>query len=256
MRKSTKSERGDMKDTMPFNFCDRHCERCDDFKGRCKVYQEESQFKLQCVMEGRDPADPKVIFEHVGKSMASTLEMLKKKMKDEGIEIKEEDMVEYEQQEIERDEKINNHPLLEKCLDITEELDEFLSTFQITLPEMQYVASSLSREMKEMYFYVPLITAKTGRALFSKIEEEENGDIDEEYSDSLVSATLGYRSLKTVGESLERVKQYIGSSEVVWAMRLNNLLSDIEQTKKTYKKTFPGMEKFSRKVIFHGHNNN
>lgn len=252
MKKSAKSENKDMREITPFNFCDRHCERCEDFKSRCRVYQEESQFKLQCVMEGRDPSDPKVIFEHVGKAMASTLEMLKKKMKEEGIEIKEEEMEIYEQKEIERDEQINKHPLLERCLDIAEELDEFLSTFQITLPDMQYIASSLSREMKELYFYVPLITAKTGRALFSKMEDEENGEEDEEYSDALVSAALGYRSLQTVGESLKRVKQYIGSSEVVWAMRLNNLLSDIEQVKKIYKKTFPGMEKFSHGVIFHG----
>lgn len=30
---------------LPFNFCDRFCERCEEFQDDCKVYQDEIEFK-------------------------------------------------------------------------------------------------------------------------------------------------------------------------------------------------------------------
>lgn len=256
MKKKNQSKSDYLDSLPPFNFCDRNCERCEDFRGKCKAYQEESQFKLQCVMNGKDPSDPRVVFDHVGKVMSSTLEMLKKKMKEKGLEINEEDVMQYEEQENEREDAVNKHPLFEKCSEISDELDEFLSEFQITLPDMQYTASSLARELKELYFYVPMICAKTGRALFSKIEEEEGfSDEYDGYSDSLVSAALGYRSLCTVNKSLANIRDLVGSNEIIWMMKINTLQEGIGEAQKIFEDTFAGIEKFSKKIIFHGRHN-
>lgn len=237
--------------SLPFNLCDRNCERCEKYRQSCKVYQEESQFKLQCIMDGRDPQDPQVVLEHVGRAMQQAMEMLKKKLKKEGIEITEEDMSVFGAQEDEMENKIEKHPLHKKCHEVSEELDEFISTFRFSLPNIKCVISSIEREVKELYFYGPMIMAKTTRALLSKIEEEVEGD-DFGYSDAKISAALGYRALLTSRKSIKNIKRFMGKEELVWSMRLNTLLANMERLENLFKCTFVGIEKHAEEVIFHG----
>lgn len=83
---------------LPFNFCDRFCERCEEFRDECKVYQNELRFRFQCQLEGKDPYDTKVVFEYVGQMMAQTIAMLYQMMEKEGIKITKEDEERYKRE--------------------------------------------------------------------------------------------------------------------------------------------------------------
>lgn len=235
---------------LPFNFCDRYCERCEDFRDVCKIYQEDLNFRTRCLIEGKDPNDPKVAFEEVSRTFAETLRMLTEMMKKEDIKFTREDEDRYFTEEDKKRKIINNHPLRKKCSLFSDKLFEFLSKFPIPFTEKKASMEYLNGELDELAFYCRLVSVKTGRALHSKIEEEKDKD-DFPRPDSLVSATLGYYSLLTCMRSLKIVAKLIGDlpRQQKWA---NSILKMAAEVQKEFETAFPEVKNFKSKAIFHG----
>lgn len=251
MQKITKANRKFFLKWLPFNFCDRHCKRCEEFQSDCKIYQDEVQFKAQCMMEGKDPYDMKVVFEHVGKMMAETMAMVEADLKKRGVKLTKKDRYEYDKKQEKEDKIVKNHPLYKQCRSLSSNMHKFLTNFNPALPVETLAINSIKKELEDISLYSHMILVKAARALHSQID-----DLDEKIKfsrpDYLVSATLSYYSLLTVEKALENLELFIRKSEPVWAWKINSVVNDINRTKKVFKKYFPEVEKFRNKVIFHG----
>lgn len=236
---------------LPFNFCDRFCERCVEFQSSCQIYQEDIQFKSQCLLEGKNPNDMKVVFEHIGKIMADTVKMLEENMKKEGIKLTKKDKDKYHEEETIQEKIVENHSLYKMCRSFISKLREFLLIFQNSLQDKPWIVASLQNEIEELSFYSPLIIVKTARFLHSQIKEKKE---ETKFSrpDSAVSGTLAFCSLITCRKCLENAREFIKGSEIVWVLKINALLKEAQKTEALFKKAFPAVDNFKDKIIFHG----
>lgn len=234
----------------PFNFCDRFCERCEEFRDNCKIYQDDLRFKAQCQLEGKDPYDIKVVFGQVEKNMEIVLKILRETIKKEGIKITKEDAEEYEKEQKTREGKVINNPLYKKCLIFSKATSEFLEDFGKSFEERPWILASLQNEIEELSFYCHLVSVKSCTALHSKIEEE-NLKKKPPYFDSEVSSALGFYSLFSCQRSLESILNLMNEMEKSWVSQINKLLEIISITRREFKKAFPGIENFRNKIIFH-----
>lgn len=234
---------------LPFNFCDRFCERCDEFQDVCKIYQDDLNFKIKCQIERKDPNDFKVIFEHVGETMAKTMQMLQEMMKKEGIKLTEADERRYMREEETARKIIKSHSLFKKCQKFCKELAKFLDNFAIPIIDEQ-ILQYLQNELGELCFYCHLVLAKARRALNSQIDEQKER---EKFSrpDSLISATLGYWSLLACTRSLEVILN-LTAAEKSQAAKISEILEMAKQAKDDFEKAFPKVKNFREKIIFHG----
>lgn len=237
---------------LPFNFCDQNCERCAEFQNVCKIYQEEVQFKMECLRTGKDPNDLKVVFEQVGKSLAQTMALVMKELEKQGIELTQEDEDEYFKEEARKEKIIHNHALYKKSWKLMDDIrnffDEFHSSFGST---SELVLNTLVKDFKEIVFYFHPIFIKAARALHS---QSDNLDETIKFSrpDWMVSGALSYYSLLTVERSLVNIRETLRGSQDIWVLRINTILKDMSKIRKIYLKTFPGLEKYKTKIIFHG----
>lgn len=253
MRKISKANRKFYKKWLPFNFCDRYCERCEEMKKECKLYQDDVQFKMECIREGKDPNDWKVAFEHIAKTMAETMRMVMENLEREGVKLTKEDEDEYYREEDKKDKVIKKHSLYKNCSNLSFKLHKFISDFNpANLKEpLNWAADFWKTEMEEIYFYSHLIHVKAARSLHSKIEDTDRL-IKFSRPDYLVSGALGYYSLVTVEKSLINIKEFIKNGEPIWAMKIYTILRQIDKTKKIFAKTFPEIKSYRGKIIFHG----
>jgi len=236
---------------LPFNFCDRFCERCEEFRDNCKIYQDDLCFKAQCQLEGKDPYDTKVVFEHVGQMMRDTIKMLQEMMKKEGIEITKEDEERYTRKQKIEDVKAKNHPLYKKCWSFTKDLSKFLENFRSFFEQRPWIIASLQNELGELCFYCHPVFVKTVRGLHSQITEKEERESFPR-PDSMVSGALGYYSLLACQKNLESILNLMKDVEKSLIPQINELLKKADEIEPTLKKTFPKVEGFRNKIIFHG----
>lgn len=241
---------------LPFNFCDRHCERCKEFREDCKVYQEYVAYKLRCEADDKDPHDLDMVFNEVGETLARSLVMLEEKMEEEGIELTEEDEAKAVKEEERVRKKIEDHSLAIKTTEFIEEIRRFIRDLENFFEARGIFLSSIGRELKEIGYYGNLVSVKTYRALSSKLHDEtERGG---GWSDARVSGTLGYFSLLTCEESLKSILNLFeglkkdGEEVDKWLKRLKKILKLASGTKDEFKKVFPDVEKSRDKIIFHG----
>ena len=256
IRKKKNKKKDKMREFLlscPYNFCDRNCERCDEYKENCAIFQEENQFKLRCVMENKDPNDPKIVFEHIANIFSKTADLLNMDMQKMGIEISDHDVANFENIWKDKEREVEKHPLYKMCRNISYELEDFAFSFQSTSSEYLHV-SLIEGELNEIFFYGNLIFIKIIRSLHAKIEEEDEEDKNEKFffSDVMISASLSYFSLYVVEKSLENIFLMIEIDQIIWRSKLGLLLQIIAKTKKLFLKTFPDIEENKNKIIFHG----
>jgi hypothetical protein len=237
---------------LPFNFCDRHCERCLEFKNECAIYRDEIHFKMECLRKGKDPDDPKVVFAHIGKMMAQTMALVAKALEKEGIKLTQEDEDEYFKEEAKKEKIIRRNALYEKSWKTMDSIRKFLDEFAISVNiGNELIINSLTRYFEEINFYTYPIFIKTARALHSRAD-----DIDERIKfprpDWMVSGALSYYSLLTVRKSLENIRNMLSGSQDIWVLKINGILKDLDDIKKMHKKFFPNVDQYINKIIFHG----
>ncbi len=187
----------------PFNFCDRWCERCQ-FTAFCRVFKEEKERKEKLIKEGKDPYDPKHVFEAVAQNLAKTMELVKKQAQELGIDWEEE--LSKEELEKERKQFENKERAVKKTL-LYRITKRFAANLQKLAMELEIIEASQEEELffeeKEvLYYYHTLLPAKIHRALLSKKEEEEEEEEDIGFLDSQISAFITINSLLEVSEAL------------------------------------------------------
>ena len=102
---------------LPFNFCDRWCERCN-LSSICHVYQKEKERNKKFIKQGIDPKSTKAMFLSMSDSFEETKKLLEKDMKRLKIKITEVDNKKFKKEEDEKDklEKTDNLTQYQKNL--------------------------------------------------------------------------------------------------------------------------------------------
>lgn len=179
---------------LPFNYCDRWCERCD-LKKVCKVYQENQKARKRAIKEGKDPDSPEFVFEEVRRNLQETMKLIYKKATEKGIDPAElkkvpEDYEEPPPPEI--------HLLYRLMTNFRSQLGRLLEELQIIPIDAD--ESLVMEKVEILCFYQNLIVVKLARAFFSKFEEEKSG-LDF-LDDSKIQAFIVSNSLLAISEAL------------------------------------------------------
>lgn len=82
---------------LPFNFCDRWCERCK-LSGICRVYQKEKEQEKRFIKQGIDPKSTKAMFLSMSESFEETKKLLEKDINRLKIKITKEDDIKFEKE--------------------------------------------------------------------------------------------------------------------------------------------------------------
>ena len=92
---------------LPFNFCDRWCERCR-LSNICRVYQKEKESEKKFIKQGIDPKSTEAMLLSMSESFEETKKLLEKDMKRLKIKITKNDNEKYE-----KDKLVQNDPLIQ-----------------------------------------------------------------------------------------------------------------------------------------------
>lgn len=235
----------------PFNFCDRFCERCHEWQNDCKVYQEDVAFKTKCLIEGKDPYDPEVVFHHISQMMQKTMNIIKDGMEKDGVKISKEDEKILEKESALRDKFINKQPLNQKCRKLAITMRNFLDNFYDSFQDKPWVLSALQKEIDEICFYESLVYVKAAMAVHGQCDEKEYKALLKG-PHSLISAALGFYSLLACQKNLRVARDFFKDDEIIWVLKINELLKQTDETQAEFKKNFPTVERYKNKIIFHG----
>lgn len=252
MKKTTAASKKYFLKWSPFNFCDRNCERCVEFRDDCSVYQEEIQFKLKCVIENKDPNDQKVIFEHIGAALSGVLAIIEEKLKEDGIEISKIDIDELEKEEMEKEKMIKNNLLVKKSKKLVQKINKFFEIFDFVESMPSFVAVTLQKNLEEIGYYASMIPVKLLMAIFFASGDKINKRNKSRGDFLLVSASLSFHSLIAVRHNLENIKLLLGKDQMIWNAKINEIVKNIDIIEKEFKQKFVGIENSRDLIIFHG----
>lgn len=189
---------------LPFNFCDRWCERCKLSK-ICRVYQKEKEQEKRFIKQGIDPKSTKAIFLSMTESFEETKKLLEKDMKKLKIKITKEDNLKFEKEEDKKDKLVENDELTK----ISKKL--CLSLVKLVEDLHYYFLEETPKEIKEpleiLNYYMLFFSVKIHRAIFSGIEEKEMKYEDSTF-DSKNSAFLSYISVVKIINALKNISDY------------------------------------------------
>ncbi len=175
---------------MPFNYCDRWCEKCK-LTDICRVFKDEEESKKRYLAQGKDPNSWECVFETVKNSFEKTRKLLEKDAKRFGIDLNNLD-------EVPEDEE----PPLEK-FSTYELMKKYSKSLQKLLTELQVVTEDIDEELlvekaEIISFYSNLIPAKTYRATLSKLEEDNDPYLKENCPDARNSGFILVNSLNEI----------------------------------------------------------
>lgn len=183
---------------LPFNYCDRWCERCGLTK-ICEVFQDEQKSREKWIRQGKDPDSREYVFETVEENFKKAMELIEKGAKKWGIDLSKIDDSDY--QPPPKPEKFPLFNLVEK---FSKSLEKLLKDLEMVPIETDEGLVLENREVISHYCF--LIPAKTYRALTSKLEEEK--DKDDQTFDSKTSAFIAVNGLISIGEALAKIAEH------------------------------------------------
>lgn len=186
---------------MPFNFCDRWCERCS-LTSLCRVYKDLYKTRRKFIKQGKNPDSLESAFETAGNTFREIKKMLKKDAKKWGIGL---DNLEEEipEKEVSLEDELEKYPLYKLISKYSKKIKDFLE-------ELNYIAFETDNKVIDnleiINYYQLLLPAKIYRACISKEEEEkmENDTI----MDSQTSGFIVARGLKAIITSLFNLLSY------------------------------------------------
>lgn len=182
---------------MPFNYCDRWCEKCQ-FTSICRVFKDEKKAKNKLVKQGKNPYAMENVFEQVSNNLKKAMRMVIKEAKKRGIDLN----------DIKTDVKVvevepEDHPLTNLAEKLSAKLNRYIEETYECLDET--VPAAIDKQIEIVNFYHTMITAKIFRAVFSQKEEVEN---KEEAYDSKNSAFIAVNCLLKISEALSALSNY------------------------------------------------
>ncbi|TSC95882.1 MAG: hypothetical protein Athens101410_328 [Parcubacteria group bacterium Athens1014_10] len=231
---------------MPFNFCDRWCERCIH-KDRCKVYQREFAARFSHIAKGEDPDDPDIFLQDIKKRFKRATKLLEKNLKKSKVESKKLKKETISQNKIE--EKAVNVSLYKEAHIFTLKSSSFLKRIFIEYESSDEEIIDFKGAIEDYNWYYSFFLVKLHRALIGQSYAGLVKDKDEKefnLKDANCSAKLSYASLFVCHKSLKKLSQEcLGFRK--WAKELHILSKSLLEKIET---KFPEMNQ--AKIIFHG----
>ena len=222
---------------LPFNFCDRWCERCK-LSGICRVYQKEKEsekrFIKRFIKQGIDPKSTEAMLLHISESFEETKKLLEKDMKRLKIKITKEDDIRFEKEEDKKDKLVENDQLTQ----ISKKL--CISLVKLVEDLRYYFLEETPREIKEplkiLNYYMSFFSVKIHRAILSNIEEKEMKYEDTTF-DSKNSAFLSCVSIVKIINSLKTISNFKSLHPKI-SQKILNLISLFENLNFVLKERF------------------
>lgn len=191
---------------LPFNYCDRWCEKCQ-LTEVCKVYEEGQKDRAEAIKQGKDPDSMEFAFEVTFKNFQETIKLLYESAEKWGIDLQKIEE-EAKDEDIYKTPEYETNPLFIltekfscKLLDLLRNLEN-IPVIGIDLPQLQ-------EDIDVISFYRTTIIAKMGRALSS--EERERGYPEDLITlDDKTSAFIVYNILGNIRESLVNISKQKG----------------------------------------------
>lgn len=206
---------------LPFNFCDRWCERCALAK-ICRVYQKEQFQKQQFITQGIDPLSIEAVLKSTEVTFSEIHRMIKKDLKRFKIKLTKKDLEEAGKEEETIHEKAVKDSLHLTCLKLTKHLSKFIDDLRYYF--LDNIPSSINTELEILIYYLHFIGAKIYRAL-SGYYEEIGGN------DEKSSAFLAYIAILKIISSLRNIAELNNTDEKLKRMAslLAKAFSDFNQ---------------------------
>jgi hypothetical protein len=189
---------------LPFNFCDRWCERCK-LSGLCRVYQKEKESEKRFIKQGINPKSTEAMFLTMSESFEETKKLLEKDVKRLKIKITKEDNMKFGKEEDRKDKLVENDQLTQISKKLTFKLVKLAEDLHY------YFLEEIPKEIKEpliiLNYYMLFFSVKIHRAILSDIEEKEMKYEDITF-DSKNSAFLSYVSIVKIINALKNISVY------------------------------------------------
>lgn len=189
---------------LPFNFCDRWCERCKLSK-ICRVYQKEKETEKKFIKQGIDPKSTKAMFLSMSESFEETKKLLEKDINRLKIKITKEDDIRFEKEVDKKDRLVENDKLTQiskklafKLVKLAEDLHYYF---------LEETPKEIKEPLKILNYYMLFFSVKIHRAVFSGVEEKEMKYEDTTF-DSKNSAFLSYVSIVKIINALKNISVY------------------------------------------------
>lgn len=187
---------------LPFNFCDRWCERCN-LTEICKVYKDGQRDRRRAIKEGKDPDSWEFTFEVMHKNLQKTMKLIYQGAKKWGIDM-DKIMEEAKDEDFEDDRKYEQDPLYQFAAKLSTSLFKFLKSLEVVPIDVKVTPIVEAREI--ISWYHTLIIAKTARALSSEDREKDLPD-DWRSFDDRTSAFIVFNSLQKIAEACGIISQ-------------------------------------------------
>lgn len=189
---------------LPFNFCDRWCERCN-LSGICRVYQKEKESEKRFIKQGINPKSTEAMFLSMRESFEETKKLLEKDMKRLKIKITKEDDMKFEKEEDEKDKLVENDQLTKISKKLAIKLVKLVEDLHYYF--LEETPKEIKEPLKILNYYMLFFSVKIHRAILSNIEEKEMKYEDTTF-DSKNSAFLSYVSIVKIINALKNISVY------------------------------------------------
>lgn len=177
---------------MPFNFCDRWCEKCRLTK-ICRVFLNEQKSRKKFLKQGKDPDSIESSFAMIKESFEKTRKLIEKDAKRLGINLSE-----IKDSDYHLPPEPEQFPLYNLVSKFSERLEKILKDLEMIPLEADVELVLENREIISYYRF--LIMGKVYRALTSRIEEEK--DKDDLTFDAQTSAFIAIHGLMSISKAL------------------------------------------------------
>ncbi|MCG2726513.1 MAG: hypothetical protein L6420_09760 [Elusimicrobia bacterium] len=220
-------QNAEFEEQVPYNFCDRWCERCAfEKKSRCKLYKDEFEQKITCIALGKEPDDPEITAEIMQEQYRKIDEAIEKLEEETELDLDDMDNTDFEKIK-NHIKSIQNHPLLK----IADEYCEKAASF---LKSALYGKKAINRELAYQFDTVAwhhiLLPAKLNRALAGFHEPATDGDMA--LYDAVAQLEI---SKKAIEESLAALSE-IGKTSADLGPNISHLTVLLKEIKKKIEK--------------------
>jgi len=186
---------------LPFNYCDRWCERCNLAKV-CRVYQKEKERNEEFIKKGIDINSSEALFSGLMEDLNETKAMIEKDMKRLGMNLTKKDLEISEDKETLKERLVEKDSLKQISFKIYHRYLELIDDLQNYFLE-EIEKKEIKKIMNILFYYQGFFYAKIQRAIFSEVEERSMSD--DVTFDAKTSGFLAYVALIKVINALDQL---------------------------------------------------
>lgn len=232
---------------MPFNFCDRWCERCS-LTDNCQIFKQAFNDRLKHIFQGEDPDHPAVVFADIKKTLGRLIKTIKDDIEKQGLDSRKV-KVKIIKTGLAQSPRPETFPLWRTSHNFVFKIDNLLKAIFSGEEESQEIFRQFKDEIEELSWYYVFFEGKLYQALaaewsFRKEKDEILRKFQKQEMD--IAAELSFQALRSCRKILEEVSRRC-PGYMCWTKNLSisaGLILEKIETK------FPVCHQ--KKVIFHG----